>query len=358
MRKKKIVAIGNLCIPHQIIFEILKEVPAKSLMRFRCVSKLFCSLISEPLFIEAQKKCSVAQFHVSGSSLTTREHVLKYLNQSCFSELDNLEYIDGLVCLWNDVGEVAIGNPFTKEHVFLPRQIPKEKGYMACCSLGFDPITKKHKVFKAHKRIIHGDQNSCEVTCSIFTIGVDKSWREIPDCPIFSPARYNCVYIGGVIYYVHRLAKLYNLAAFSVGDEKLIRTILSPDEVSTSKFPLKLVEIKGQVALLDRRNFRVDGNIRLYVFNGTGKTETWVKHIIELPSKSIKIDFLPSFNSNPKGEIVLIPDSTSRIFPLFLRDIAKKEWTKVEMHGIYERGLCVSWISLLLNLVESVWSLR
>nr|XP_009778671.1 PREDICTED: uncharacterized protein LOC104227988 [Nicotiana sylvestris] len=46
MEKKKIVAIRNLCIPHEIIFEILKEVPAKSLMRFRCVSKSFCSLIS------------------------------------------------------------------------------------------------------------------------------------------------------------------------------------------------------------------------------------------------------------------------------------------------------------------------
>nr|XP_009762873.1 PREDICTED: putative F-box protein At5g15660 [Nicotiana sylvestris] len=292
----------------------------------------------EPLFIEAHQKCSVAQFHVSGSSLTTREDVLKYLNQSCFSELYNLEYTNGLVYLWNDVGEVAICNPFTKEHVFLPRQIPKEKGYMACCSLCFDPITKKHKVFKTL-----GDQNSCEVACWIFTIGVDKSWREIADCTNFFPLRYNCVYIGGVIYCVNRLATAYNIVAFSVGDEKLIRMILTPFEVLTSEFPPKIFEIKGQVALLDGRNFLVDGKFHLYIFNGTGENEEWVKHIIELLSESIPKRFCPSFNTNPKGEIVLfIPVNTDRIFPVFLRDIAKKEWTKFEMHGIYERGPCVS----------------
>nr|XP_016504449.1 PREDICTED: putative F-box protein At1g32420 [Nicotiana tabacum] len=352
MKKKKIVAIGTLCIPHEIIFEILKKIPVKSLMRFRCVSKSFCSLISEPLFIEAHQKLSTAQFHVSCSSLATRENVIQYFNQSRFSKLHSLASTNGLVCLWNFYGEVAVCNPFTQEHIFLPNQRPS----ITCCSLGFDPTTKKYKVIKAQYYILDDRDYSCKVRYWIYTIGVDKLWREIPDCANIFPI-YNFVYIGGVIYCVNRLSKPYNIAAFSVENEKLIRMILSPDEVSTSKSPPKIVEIKGQVALVDQRKFGGDDKVSLYVLNGTGETETWVKHIIALPLELINTKYLPLFNTNPKGEITLNTNS-STIWQMFLYDIAKKDWRKVDIHGICERVHRVSWVGVLLNLVENIWSLK
>ncbi|XP_070004322.1 putative F-box protein At1g32420 [Nicotiana sylvestris] len=237
MEKKKIVAIRNLCIPHEIIFEILKEVPAKSLMRFS-------------------------------------EGAIQYLNQSRFSKLHSLASTNGLVCLWNFYGDVAVLNPFTQEHIFLPCQQP----LIGRCSLGLDPTTKKYKVIKA--QWIRGGRTSWEVRYCIYTIGVDKTWREIPDCANVLP-QYNFVYIGGVIYCVNSLSNPYSIAAFSVEEEKFIRMILLPDGMLAKNS--KIVETKGQVALVDHRNIRGDGHISLYVVNGTGKTETWVKHIIALP---------------------------------------------------------------------------
>ncbi|XP_016459919.1 putative F-box protein At1g32420 [Nicotiana tabacum] len=346
MKKKKIVAIGNLCIPHEMIFEILKQVPAKSLMRFRCVSKSFCSLISEPLFIEAHQKFSTAQFHVSCSSLTTSKDVIQYLNQSRFSKLHSLASTNGLVCLWNFDGDVAVSNPFTQEHIFLPYQ----QSSITCCSLGFDSTTKKYKVIKA--QYLLDDRDSGKVRYWIYTIGVDKLWREIPDCANIFPA-YSFVYIDGVTYCVNRLSESYNIAAFSVKNEKLIRMILSPDGVWASKSPPNIVEINGQVALVDQSNS--GGKVSLYVLNGTGETETWVKHIIALPSELINTKYLPLFKTNPKGEIAL-PLCT--VLDMFLYDIAKKDWRKVDIHEIYERVHRVSWVGVLLNLVENIWSLK
>ncbi|XP_009609120.1 putative F-box protein At1g32420 [Nicotiana tabacum] len=201
--------------------------------------------------------------------------VIQYLNQSCFSKLHSLVSTNGLVCLWNFYGDVAVLNPFTREHIFLPNC---QQPLIGCCSLGFDPTTKKYKVIKAHW--ILGGRNSCEVRYWIYTIGVDKIWREIPDCANIFPI-YNFVYIGGVIYCVNRLSKPYNIAAFSVEEEKLIRMILLPDGILAKNS--KIVEMKGQVALLDLKNIRGDGYVSLHVLNGTGKTKTWVKHIIALP---------------------------------------------------------------------------
>ncbi|XP_070015977.1 putative F-box protein At2g02030 [Nicotiana sylvestris] len=133
MEENRIVAISNKSyIPQEIVFDILIRVFAKSLLRFRCVSKSFRSLISQPLFIEAhQKACSVSQLIVSFPASTRKAIIYKlvqkiedgqfqalpfqYLNEPCFSMLDSLESINGLVCLWNDDEDVAICNPFTKQ---------------------------------------------------------------------------------------------------------------------------------------------------------------------------------------------------------------------------------------------------
>lgn len=128
---------------------ILKRVRAKSLLRFGCVSKSFCSLISDSLFIKAHQKSCVAQILVGCLAWTPRDVIynlgqreehqdlarpFQYLDQPCFREFN---YINGLVCLWNNVGEVAICNPFKKQHVFLPYQQPTGElyGLMTCCSL-------------------------------------------------------------------------------------------------------------------------------------------------------------------------------------------------------------------------------
>ncbi|KAG5571628.1 hypothetical protein H5410_061394, partial [Solanum commersonii] len=243
--------MSNSNIPNELAFEILK----RSLMRFRCVSKYFDSLTLEPLFIEAHQKSRLADFlvyyitlnekiiiyNLGQDDLTCVSCPIKYLNDPCFQNLNRYsESINGIVCMWNNRGDVAICNPFTREHVCLV--IDNSLSYW------------------------------------IFSIGVDKSWRKAYiNIPNFFHKRKESVCIDGVIYFINFFGQR-NIVAFSVRDEKVICTILLPDEIIRGYSP-KLIHVKGQVAaLVNTSNFQI---INLYVL----QNETlWVKQSIELPS--------------------------------------------------------------------------
>ncbi|XP_059277705.1 putative F-box protein At3g52320 [Lycium ferocissimum] len=286
-KRPKVVATGNSHISEEIVFAILTRVPsAKSLLRFKCVSKSFCSVISQPSFPEAHhQKGSSNHLLASLPSYLTREtfisnldqknsehkqldfSLFEYLNEPCFLELNYLVSLSGLVCLWNDYKDVAICNPFTRQHVFLPRPIEKVHRRVTCCYLGFDPTTNKHEVLRGEEFSSLGTPH-----WSIFTLGMDTSWREIHFNANVFPMMNNCVHINGVIYSVD----FYELlVAFNVGEEnfsiisfprgvKLCHGLLSPT----------IVEIKEEVALLDHKSFRDDGKIIVYVLISNGSCET------------------------------------------------------------------------------------
>lgn len=347
------------CLPDELIVEILKKLPAKSLMKFKCVSKSFNSLMSDPSFIESHQKSYMTEFFINRLRMEyyrlskTDEDLLstcplEYLDQSCFRNLKCMQSTNGLVCLWNNHGDIAICNPFIKQHIFLPRQQHYSRTIYA--GIGFDPTTKTHKVFK--EEIIF---ESGKVMYSIFTIGIDKSWREINGWINFRPMFYNSVCIDGVIYFINNCVR--DVIAFSVRHEKFIRRIPFP----TKEWPLRwcdftpiLVETKGQVAILGHVYFDF-GKIALY----TSEIEPWVKHIIELPLEYKNITRSLSFLSttNPKGDILSIPETKNP--PLFLYDDEKKEWRIVAKNRIYAQSLHIrDGAQIYLSLVESIWPLK
>ncbi|MCD7470556.1 hypothetical protein HAX54_010519 [Datura stramonium] len=385
-RQKVVATAGNSHIPHEIVFAILTRVPsAKSLLRFCCVSKSFRSLISQPSFIEAHHKGSLNHLLVTfpynscetfiTSDLEHKKNddplvfsLFNYLNKPCFSKFNNLESINGLFCLWNDHGNVAICNPFTKQHVFLPGPIEKvdERIVLTCCSLGFDPTTKKHKILWAQRTSKETERRYW----NIFTLGVDTSWREIQCSFRFFPIRDNCVHIDGVIYsinYYEYGQDDYHIGAFNVGEENF-RMIAFPPGIST--FLSTIVEIKGEVAILHHEHIKRDGKILMYVLNNGSceKTICVKKQIIELPPKlyNIKETFMHCrFTSTLKGEIVLIPSfkfnssiMELRYSFLYFYDMEKKEWIKFKLCGIGIRNFLEVRNGVWCNVAENIWSLK
>ncbi|KAM3396924.1 hypothetical protein P3S68_000436 [Capsicum galapagoense] len=196
-RRTEIVSTtGNSHIPDEILFDILTRIPSvKSLLRFRCVSESFCSIISQSSFTEAHhQKGSSNHLVASFPGRFTRQTLIgnlenekkahknnfqlgfslfDYLNEPYFLKLLYLVSLNGLICLWNNSNDVAVCNPFTRQHVFLPKVIMTQTVVFNCCFLGLDPTTKKHKVLMAQQF------SNSTPHWNIFTLGVDKSWREI-----------------------------------------------------------------------------------------------------------------------------------------------------------------------------------
>ncbi|OMO83459.1 hypothetical protein COLO4_22521 [Corchorus olitorius] len=147
-------------IPPDIITEILCRLGVEDLLRYRCVSKGWCSLIDSPDFIK---------HHLSHSrlSLLLRDRCLcsvnfdsletsQILNHS-FEENDEyytpkiLGSCNGLVALRGDFfGEkLALWNPSTRKSIMLPvSKIESIFHRFTAYRLGYDPISDDYKLVR------------------------------------------------------------------------------------------------------------------------------------------------------------------------------------------------------------------
>ncbi|XP_010484937.1 PREDICTED: F-box protein At1g31080-like [Camelina sativa] len=246
-------------IPTDLFNEIFSRLPAKSISRFRCVSKLWDSMLSSPSFTElfltrswarprllfAIKQPSEWRFFSSPqnpddddkSSLevaATDCHV-DFPGKSMFRDDCTCSYTSGLLCFPNvpilenkggDVDQCVICNPATGQRVFLPKQ--KTTGVSSRFFLGFDTIDKRFKVLhlvefsRPHSTIPH--RFCFETVHYILTLGTGKmSWREI-SCPLeleLYPFNKG-ICINGFLYYLaKRLEETdFVVVCFDVRSEK------------------------------------------------------------------------------------------------------------------------------------------
>ncbi|XP_010913585.1 F-box protein At3g07870-like [Elaeis guineensis] len=169
-----------------LINEILLRLPASSLARFRCVSKPWSSLISNPLFLRDHHDRSrhkalllVAETHRANpntlrlSTLSSEGGISKY-SSITVPEYVKMEHSSGdVICLTRN-SSVFLCNPATGELVALPAPIGSN-GYHR---FGFGYVASLGQ-FKVAR---FGYMLSYEV----FTVGTDRSWREIgrPPCRV------------------------------------------------------------------------------------------------------------------------------------------------------------------------------
>ncbi|KAG7593521.1 F-box-like domain superfamily [Arabidopsis thaliana x Arabidopsis arenosa] len=208
--------------PNDLIPEILSRLPAKSIARFRCVSKLWESMLSQPYFTELFHTRSSSnprlligveqggvwsffsspqpQNHYGKSSLVVASDF-----HMKFSE-DRLpfyrSYASGLIYfpnMWissqNDHVVRVICNPSTGQYVILPLDLtttPRNINGL----LGFDPIGKQFKV------LVHNRRVNDELVYHILTLGTENlKWREIK-FPLFCDLSSEMICINGVLYYL------------------------------------------------------------------------------------------------------------------------------------------------------------
>ncbi|XP_071926338.1 putative F-box protein At1g47790 [Coffea arabica] len=263
----------------EAIQEILKKLPTKSLLRFKCVSKRWCSMIEDPVFVDAFR---VRSHNRSASLLIRKNHYRKlnnggvrkvndfflvdlkgnsaplpvpsYLETLTFpyEEVDGtiikdepfLHFVEGLVCINN-----IIWNPTTRKIMDLPpRKLNQNEdtnvvagSYFWCVSaeyfLGFDYSTREYKVLSISRtgsKINHGRKNAWDTTddqvyAEVLTLGTN-SWRNtnfsLPqDLESDFSVMTNCT-INGIIYLVihrHRYRyapQSYCLLTFDLSNEK------------------------------------------------------------------------------------------------------------------------------------------
>ncbi|KAL5728063.1 hypothetical protein ACHQM5_001186 [Ranunculus cassubicifolius] len=159
-------------LPSEIIEYILLRLPVKSLLRFRCVCRSWCALISDTHFINlhlgrstetndhiVMERCR-AGFSSNGEAYLLHNaygSVVKLNYPSVVSMLGCssngiLSYCNGLICIWDENDMICLWNPFTRKHRILP-QFTRRSSFLKKKShdglgLGYNPVSKNHEVVR------------------------------------------------------------------------------------------------------------------------------------------------------------------------------------------------------------------
>nr|KYP49791.1 F-box/kelch-repeat protein At3g23880 family [Cajanus cajan] len=195
-------------LPDELIQEILLRVPVKFLLQFRCVSKSWKTLISNPQFVKE---------HLDGtSSDLTHQRLLSPMvtdpfkmtsccveslfqdpstpaESTCFMMSDEFSILGtchGLLCLFNiRLRSIQLWNPAIRiaSKSFLTR-LSNPREYVTHRGFGYDHVNHKYKLFLT--------LNDQKTVTKVYTFGANsnsKSWKVIqnfPCCPTKSQGHF------------------------------------------------------------------------------------------------------------------------------------------------------------------------
>ncbi|CAA7061307.1 unnamed protein product [Microthlaspi erraticum] len=242
-------------IPIDLVNEILSRLPAKSVRRFRCVSKQWGSMLRRPYFTELFLTRSRSRprllFLLEGddqwniysspqtqntyekSSLVVAADFNKTIRGKTYEDLCG--YASGLIYFPEGTYGDAVFNPNTGEYAILPEV---EKYRKSTSFLGFDPFGKQFKVLaEGFPFCVHRDHHKT------LTLGTGKlRWRSKKGCPRYNNCCSEGICINGVLYYLASTETLGDIFLGGSDDQTSYVKIVCFD-VRSEKF--KFIDTKG-----------------------------------------------------------------------------------------------------------------
>ncbi|XP_006353570.1 F-box protein At3g08750-like [Solanum tuberosum] len=283
---------NNYSVPHDIIIDILTQLPVKSLIRFKGVCKSWYSLIKDDNFIKqhydthqnCQKYFVVCRRHkisthytmeLDSNSIASLVAPPVPIDQSrkAFNEIQYCSCNGILLITYaNDI--IIMWNPATRES----RRIPKCKSgglYNFC----YFPRIESYKIFRLGPVVFNGDKDEMDI--DIFSTKSNK-WKTVG---IFPPDYYfegtSIVMSDGIVYMMAERKENENctILRFCLDKEEFQEELLFPNTI-----PSEIHVVGEKLCLIGSlmSNHKIH-EFWLYMM----KTNSWNKILaIRLPSKS------------------------------------------------------------------------
>ncbi|CAI9770961.1 unnamed protein product [Fraxinus pennsylvanica] len=276
-------------LPWDITIEILSRLPVKSLVRFKCVSKSFYSLISQNSQFQRKHLDQSTRhdlifnlqhgpehlFSCSLSSLSSDDHDQEGVIELAYPiKVKHSGYMtvsrscNGLFCIQDIARIVCIWNPSTRELRRLP-DCPRANDRIAC-SLGYDSSSDDYKVLSIHKSIIGDRAARARTVFQLISLKRDSSWRKILDLPGMKFSLHGSYdFYNGAFYWIeniHRYSGCYEplvIASFDIKEEKIKKFELSPPTRYSDQYTVFDVSVLG-------------GKLCLYTIGSDTSFDLWV----------------------------------------------------------------------------------
>ncbi|XP_010429110.1 PREDICTED: F-box protein At2g21930-like [Camelina sativa] len=341
-------------IPFDLIPEILRGLPVKTLARFMCVSKEYASLIRNRDFMKSyliksstRPQSLIFTFEGGNSGnhfffslphlrdqgeTETYSSVPTYLMKCrALPYLTIVPSVHGLVCHGPPSG-LMVSNPSTRRSITLPKI--DTKSISMYHHLGYDTISGDYKVLCMVKGMHVNRGRYLAQELRVLTLGKGNSWRMIEDFPLHCLCTHETsdLCVNGVLYYVALLdtAVSHAVMSFDVRSEKF-HLIEGPDPYVRPK----LTRYEGKPAVLF--SGIADCRINLWVLEDAVKHK-WSKKSYVMSTIDLNTYFFHHlFCTNDAGEIVLAPDRVcSKPFYVLFYHPKKDTMRRVYIEGISE----------------------
>ncbi|PIA39477.1 hypothetical protein AQUCO_02600135v1 [Aquilegia coerulea] len=300
-------------LPDEIILEIILCLPIKSLMRFRCVNKTWLQLFTtDPQFAQLYLNKSnrknttilairyeLQQFQhkplVYSSAVNIRSECDKVAVplELPFYRGGTYSYLIGgirnglvLVNLDDDKKKLFIWNPLTNDYIDIPYP-PTTNHFPRCDEIrgfGFGLIqaTNQYKVIRfCDCKYRHFDEGVKKSHVSVYTLGIDSSWRNLKDISYYSIFR-DCTapLVNGVIHWNAFTGSNFiddkRILSFDMKDE-IFGEIPHPKHINANypeSFYDSVGELDGLLCMLGRD---CGENIQVWVMQEYGVANSWTK---------------------------------------------------------------------------------
>ncbi|KAF8101325.1 hypothetical protein N665_0206s0007 [Sinapis alba] len=358
-------------IPFDLVIEILTRLPAKSLMRFKSVSKLWSSLICSQYFTNLSSSPRIYMWlgfdkekilvssspspdDLDGSFVVDQDLTISEMKGYSVSHVYR-----GLMCFTNRTS-AKIYNTTTKKLVVLPDIEESNiiaKDHKIIYRIGHDPVHDQYKLVcivstrKVRRRIV-----KILLEHWVFTLGGDVSsgWRKIP-CPRpeHRPLTQGLT-MNGSMYYLALVPDLFSpvFMRFDISSEEISVLQNAEDAFWCKYYDTEIIEYDGRIAILDHSDFVKDGVMEVWVREDEEKNNSWSRktlvlhpsqmnmvktHIVHNMSLRVKgttrngdVILVPQHITGPSDRFIVLPQVTT-LFYVFLYNLRNNHLRKVEV---------------------------
>ncbi|KAL8544315.1 hypothetical protein ACS0TY_004741 [Phlomoides rotata] len=322
------ISLAPPSLPEEIIFEeMLPRIPVKALLRFRCVSKSWYSVIASKRFIKSHLKNSIKSptFAHHRILFPTNDGFKHWSLPSLFNEplTDQIPYdagfdmnfvsfvgfCNGLVCVLFHELQFILWNPATKKSNFLPdfdNKMKLKNGLITKYGFGYDELNDDYKVFGVLFEFCElGIRFAIRKVYSLRT----NSWNDIKGKDDFSFDNGG-KYVNGKLHWGRLLTNKRVIISFDLNSYEN-GVVELPSFVMGDEHRLGVVGRCLSVNCIPR-----EGNIDVWLLKDYGVKECWEK-VVTVPyydHDPRDYSFPSPFAIGPNGEVLLAYDSTFMIY--------------------------------------------
>ncbi|KAE8660313.1 hypothetical protein F3Y22_tig00116954pilonHSYRG00143 [Hibiscus syriacus] len=338
-------------LSHDVIHDVLCRLGVKDLLRFRCVSKPWCSLIDDPDFIKCHlshslktntnlslilRDCNLVS--VDFDSLKTVQRLKHPLDES--DEGNGTEILgsscNGLLALYNVHEEIGLWNPSTRKSQMLPATKIEFPPWAFCVQfivygLGYDPVSDDYKLVRM-VQFFGKDDDSFDSEVKVYSLSTN-CWRRIQDFPYYLKYKrsYGVLANNALHWVVSKRPESDTqsfVIAFDLRTEEY-RVVELPNGLDMS-FHMNLKSMGGCLCLI--ANYWEVHVVDIWIMKEYGVKESWTKLISVKHSKSFpSFEFVLPLAFSKNGDKVLLNVDDNKFV---WYDLRSKRVDKVRIGGL------------------------